>query len=389
MPQRQNADRNDDDEFWNPYRWVRVPADVDDYRQPSYRHQFSGLRGRIEGRLEALTPLIIGDGQNPGDIRFLCRADGTPYIPGTSLKGMIRSLVEVVGNACVPFAKGLADQQHQAQKATRGRGSSWQLDLASRMFGTIGHDRGDPDFAGLVRFHDALADPSTLPPRPNWHTYTIAGGNPKPEHHAFYPEDYQARKFYHHKPQGGLVSAPGSIRPDQTRKVTPAPPGAVFSLRIDAENLLQSEWQILLYCLALEESVSVTLSPAALGDKYREPVHLVGPMRHKLGGAKPQGGGSCRIHLDRLVLDEDPLARYRRGRGAAKTLEGQAVAEYVSSETEPFRRREDRTMRELRAMLIFTPDDPRATNLRYPSYMWFQDEKLLPANDKTCLKPTL
>jgi hypothetical protein len=92
-------------------------------------------------------------------------------------------------------------------------------------------------------------------------------------------------------------------------------------LRVDFENLNWQELQLLLYCLVLEESVTVTLSQAALGKRSEGPVTLTGPMRHKIGGAKPQGAGSIGIQMERLTLNEDSVARYRHGPQTARRLE--------------------------------------------------------------------
>jgi CRISPR/Cas system CSM-associated protein Csm3 (group 7 of RAMP superfamily) len=389
MPQRQQNEQNREPEYWNPYRWVTMGSPVTDYHQPQYHHRFSGLSGRIEGHIEPLTPLIIGDGRDPKDVHFLLR-DNMPIIPATSLKGMIRSLVELVGNACVPFAKCEVDADHESNHTARAVRDGVELDVASRMFGMITQGNQNPVFAGLVRFHDAVADAEKLLPKSTWSTFVIAGGTPKPDHRAFYPPERNARKFYHHKPGDTLVPAPGNIR--QTRRVTPVPAkSTTFGLQVDFENIDHSELGLLLYCLTLEESVTVSLSPEALGGgAYSQPIQLTGPMRHKLGGAKSQGAGSIAIHLERLSLFEDRTSRYRGQSVNPQLLEGDELQRYLQQETASLRQRQDRTIQELRAMLIFTPDDPRAANLRYPSHSWFRNvEGSRPMTDKTHLKPTL
>ena len=50
------------EEFWNPYRWVTVSDQPIEYDEPCYHHTSSGLSGRLWCELEALTPLLIGDG---------------------------------------------------------------------------------------------------------------------------------------------------------------------------------------------------------------------------------------------------------------------------------------------------------------------------------------
>lgn len=51
--------------------------------------------GRLDLELKNLTPLFIGDGQNK-DAEDFFAPDGSPLIPGSSLRGMVRSLFKIV-----------------------------------------------------------------------------------------------------------------------------------------------------------------------------------------------------------------------------------------------------------------------------------------------------
>lgn len=357
-------------DFWNPYRWVRVSDRAVKHDEPEYHHHLNGLSGRMWCELEALTPVFIGDGTG----KFVRHVrTGQPYVPATSLKGVIRSLVEVVGNAAIPFPKGRVDDGHQLEKARAPDGS---LDIAARMFGYL--DRSNV-FAGLVRFSDAELVEADTPPN-QWKQYEVAVGQPKPAHRAFYP-DTARRKFYHHHP-----SVDGLARPHpgitQTVKVRPAPPGTRFHFTVDFTNLRNTELDVLIYCLVLEEHAEVTLTPAALGrDANQESVMLHGPLRHKLGGGKPHGAGSARLRVRKLQVQSDPAARYR-GRDSGEVCDGTRLDEELLRRTAPFRKRTDQTMRELRAMLIYTTEDPRHP-IQYPAYQWFQ------SGSQTRLKPTI
>lgn len=150
---------------------------------------------------------------------------------------------------------------------------------------------------------------------------------------------------------------------------------------------------MLTYVLVLEPEVEVTLSRSALGPEFIEPVTLRGPMRHKIGGCKPLGGGSVHVKVDRLTLRTDPAARYRQGRDVAAVLESDDLSRKLTDLRRGFLERTEpaipRTFAELRAMLIYSDADPRPEDLDYPSYAWFQEDKLRPANEKERLKPTL
>jgi hypothetical protein len=344
---------------------------------PAYRHQWQGLSGRLECALEALTPFLIGSSK--GDGRFIRSGrNNQPFIPGASLKGLIRSLAELVGNAAIPFPKGYADQEHTLSRASDGEVAHWQLDIAARMFGYLDQGRV---FAGLVRFSDGCL----LGKEPKELTFKIAGGAPDPDHKPFYPFDRAARKFYHHQPGAAELTPPhAGIKESQKRTVHPLPPGVRFTFRVDFENLREDELALLLYCLVLEENVTVPLSSDALGPEAVGPVTLSGPLRHKFGSAKPQGGGSVRIIITRMELREHTADRYRGQASASPVFQGEDLEAELDRRLRPTASRTDETMRQLRAMLIYTENDPREP-IEYPDYSWFQQDK----GAGKPLKPTL
>ena len=372
MPQGEN--------FWNPYRWVTVSNNPVEHDVPNYHHTLSGLSGRLWCELEALTPLVIGNGRG----QFVHHGDsGPPYIPATSLKGPIRSLAEVVGNAAVPFPNAQVDDPHQLEQARRDIDDIAHFDLVSRTFGYL---KGGDVVAGLIHFSDGEIS-TEVSPLNQWQQYEIAVGQPKPSHGAFYPAQKNRRKFYHHHP-----GAQGLVRPHpgitQTNRVRPAPSGTCFKFTVDFTNLREDELNLLLYCLALEEDVPVTLSPAALGnDDVQEPFTFMGPLRHKIGGAKPHGAGSVHIRITEMELRTNAAARYR-GQNNPQMFAGQNLITELRNRTALFRGRTDLTMKELRAMLIYSTDDPR-TRIRYPRYDWFQNEREKEFHLQTRLKPTI
>jgi hypothetical protein len=363
--------------FWNPYRWVPVSKEEVTRDNPLYRHRFQGLSGRLDCTLEALTPFLIGSSK--GDGHFI-RSGRTnqPFIPGTSLKGLIRSLAELVGNACIPFPNGYADPKHKLPKASAGQGVDWRLDVAARMFGYLD---GGKVFSGLVRFTDGQLVGKEAAPL----SFKVAGGSPDPNHRPFYPSDCAARKFYHHLPNTDQLTAPHpGIKESQKRTVYPLRPRVQFTFGVHFENLREEELALLLYCLVLEENVSVTLSKEALEPDAQGPVTLRGPLRHKFGGCKPQGGGSVKISINKMTLCASMADRYRGQAAACRVLEGEELHTEVSRRIEPIIKRTDDTMRHLRAMLIYCENDPRKP-IEYPSYSWFQQDK----GTGKPLKPTL
>ncbi len=134
--------------YWNPYRWVEVSDEPVQHAEPLYHHRFDGLSGRIACCLEALTPLIIGDGHG----NFVRNHNGRPYIPATSLKGVIRSLAELVGNAAIPFPNVHVDSAHELSKARVELNGRVEYDIVARTFGYLDNRNV---FAGLIQFSDA------------------------------------------------------------------------------------------------------------------------------------------------------------------------------------------------------------------------------------------
>jgi hypothetical protein len=91
--------------FINPYNFVRPGKPSE--RKPYVSHKkFTGLSGVIVCKLRTLTPMFTPDPKttSPGDdgkrnMKFF-KANGELAIPGSSLKGMIRSVAEAVSNSC-------------------------------------------------------------------------------------------------------------------------------------------------------------------------------------------------------------------------------------------------------------------------------------------------
>ena len=368
MPQGEN--------FWNPYRWVTISNEPVKHEEPRYHHTSSGLSGRLWCELEALTPLLIGDGEGT----FVKHSHNSrPYTPATSLKGSIRALAEVVGNAAVPFRDVRIDNHHTLAQARTNTAGRSQFDIVARTFGYMDNDGNV--FTGLIHFSDAEIAEEPLPPD-QWPQYPVAVGQPKPSHTTFYPGDNQ-RKFYHHRPGATQLTGPHAGI-TQTKNLQPAPPGTRFGFTVNFANLRNLELNLLLYCLLLEEQVTVTLSPDALGrDAVQGSVTLEGPLRHKMGGAKPHGAGSVHIRITKMQLRTDATARYR-GNDTADTWESEDLIGELESRTASFRGRTDQTMQELRAMLIYSLNDPR-NPIQYPTYGWFQNT----SNSSKQLKPTI
>ncbi len=383
MPQGQS--------YWNPYRWVPMPDGPPHRQTPAYYHRLENLRGRLTCDVEALTPLLIGDGGPSDNIQFVKTPGGTAYVPGTSLKGMLRQVLEVVSGSAVPFGqRNNADTNHQADQASAGAGSNWQLDAAARLFGYMDNSRS---YTGEVRMGDAPLKSSPTPAS-EWPAYTVETGTPKPTHTVFYKGHAHGLakwKFYHHATGAEGLRENSTVPENSLRKVRPAPSDSLFGpFTLAFQNLTEAELNLLAYVLVLEENVTVTLGPEAMGTE--EGCTLSGPLRHKLGACKPQGGGSIRIVPLQMQLEANPLARYQTGNRQVHSLEGEPLQQELRRRANQVAKQIPQATREaFHAMLVYDPNDPRAKHLQYPDWDFFQNEKQKSKLETplTKLKPTL
>jgi hypothetical protein len=341
--------------WWNPYRFVPVRGQVE-RRAPNTDEKFQGQTGSLECSLNNISLLFIGGGSQ-GQDRFISRQN-RPFIPGSSLKGMLRSLAEIVGGGCF-----VAPSDHSCTDARN-------LCVACRMFGML--HRGD-----VHKGQVSISDGELQDERPQWRQVSILQGQPKKEHRSFYKHPLTGEwaqnmmKMYFHQPQRtrDVLPVPGPLQQRAVSKQMLAP-GHTFTFKVHFENLEDEELDLLLYILALEEQVSVTLRPDEL-----EPITLQGPMLHKLGNAKGQGPGSCRIAVQEMHLL--PLAAQRFSsldRSGWKSWKGVELRTEISNRTQKYKQGEEatETMQFLRKMMVW--DEKDARTFRYPEYSWFKSE---------------
>ncbi|MSP13167.1 MAG: hypothetical protein EXR62_09445 [Chloroflexi bacterium] len=219
------------------------------------------LSGKIGGEIEVLTPLHIGAGgielteklapslaKNTPLIKAFVKSGGRRVIPGSSLKGAVRSIVEAITPSCVA-------KTARSTQVPRGLGECQkpeQLCPACRIFGALG-------YLGQVQFSDGVQEdragqivdlPSLYMPRGRG--------------------EARGRKFYHHgKPATG--NTPVEAVPEHTR--------FAFSLRF--ENLRPEELGVLL--IALGQGPAPALHP-------------------KLGGGKPACYGTVEFQQVQATL---------------------------------------------------------------------------------------
>jgi len=331
-----------------PYDFVPFSPDSPKKASPPRHDTYSGMSGELSCSLTALTPLLVkGSDTGTGDKRrpYYPLENGryTPIIPGTSLKGMVRSIFEVLTNSCVGLAaegKRLVPSSHQ-KCPNRG-----ELCPACRTFGYL--KKGDEDVhRGLVNIGQATLqnDASTISPLhlpalygPN---VTIQQGGRTVTNTRYYGSvnDPNGRKFYlHHKAfEDGFPHA--TQRRDY---VQPLEEGAEFAFKVTFENLSSD--------LLAAVVASLTLSDRAETGSGQEKV------RHKLGYGKPAGLGSVNIEIERAALEPSPDERYRRFDISPDEKTGSELAEWVAKKQKRFFNTSRPSMQALARVLRWSPD---------------------------------
>ncbi len=326
----------------NPYDFVRIDWNKGVERKPAkLHHRFDGLSGRIEGTITTLTPLFIPSPRNQIPKRFLTNRQRQHIIPGTSLKGLVRNLVETIGPGCWWLFGG--EHERKLPRDFQQCRYKDNLCVACRMFGLI---NGNTLLGGHVGFEDAVCEQ----PTPYDAIYTIVLGNPKPRHTAFYltPKGKLAgRKFYFHDSQppedvGKWLLSKGS---KQNQYIKPIGADSVFTFSAHFNNLAHDELSLLLYSLVLEPELG-----------------------HKIGYGKPAGLGSVKINLTQLELI-DYKQRYTTPNRGQTIYTGDALDNIMTQQiTRYTSNRHSVTLKDLRRIWAW----PGRDDLRYPTWHWFQ-----------------
>ena len=318
----------------NPYDFVPIDwTNPPECHRPLLHDRFSGMSGKIEGTITAETPIFIfhSPKRNQGAEPFIQNEQKQHIIPGSSLKGLFRNLVETLGNGCFL----LFDKRYN-NKLPRDfqKCNTDNLCIACRMFGTIQSSKLK---LGKVLFNDAVE----VAICEHEEVYTIALMRPKPGQGALYFDSKRpyiaGRKFYFHQPLGIQTTGQKS-RVNQ--HIKPIDKESQFSFSVQFTNLEAIELQTLLYALVLEPD-----------------------MRHKLGYAKPAGFGSARFDITKLTL-LDYARRYTANQGMEQVEERRLEA-YLSQQTQSFRNNTTSpTLNALRRIWRWDPNDQ--TQYHYP-----------------------
>lgn len=249
--------------FINPYNFVRRGRQLQP-QAPRYHEQFTGSVGRLTCTLRVVTPLFIPETKTRAEnqhnaLRFFT-VNQRPTIPGSSLKGELRSAAEAIANACSPFG-GLHGKCATVET----------LCICCRIFGMLNENQ---IYLGNVSISDASAEEYKLH---NGFVTLRELGSPKPTHTAFYQqaEQQKGRKFYYHQRQvtDAAHIPTQAARTHRNVSIQPVVSGT-FRFEIDYSNLTEAELGLLFYTLELNLE-----------------------LYHKIGMGKPLGLGSVQIRI--------------------------------------------------------------------------------------------
>ncbi len=385
----------------NPYDFVPIDtARPPQRRKPVWHNVLAPDKGHPEKLysgylnlyIKAETPLFIpyidssqqtSPMQNPDKpAEHIYRKDGMYIIPGTSLKGVLRTVVETLCSGCLGvFRVPREYTQNPVPPAFAYCQDNTALCISCRLFGMMqsGQSNGGV-FLGKVNIGDALVYEDSL----HYYKpiYTAVLDSPKPRHTAFYLDSQRryiaGRKFYFHHDEEPRIenrlleirSKPGEYR---NQYIEPLASGTEFSARIDFTNLEADEFAALMLAIALHPD-----------------------MRHKIGYGKPIGLGTVRIDAIELAL-VDYTKRYtnfRFGRGISKydldqttNLVYEQMASLEDSHIHEHWQRFSTlpSLQNLHRIWQWRPD-PSVT-YAYPSQRWFKEHAQARIQDTKSLYP--
>jgi hypothetical protein len=369
----------------NPYDFVAIVENKRPQRsKPAGHDKVSGKSGFIECTITTLKPIFIplpmddkerqiqGLRELVGHDRrgkpqyhntyIFNTVEGVPVIPGSSLKGVIRSVAEAAANSCVTFFEKDRNKNYRRYNYEYSLPDGFypctdvdKLCITCQLFG---FQSPAGSFQGKVNITDAKARNGYK----NLDCITLTElSSPKPPHAAFYAlspgsNRIAGRKYYfHHNPDASLLTSQ-----EQTRRNSSVKPieNAVFDFKVSFANLTDDEYKLLLYSLFLEE----------------EAAEEEAGVRHKIGYGKPAGLGSARIEAENLILF-DIENRYKKFTAENREEKsGEDLRDHIAEQTKIYRDDKSANLQALRRIWKW----PGVYDIRYPDRNWFSNNPTTP-----------
>ncbi len=369
----------------NPYDFVPIDTAYPPERRrpvwhnaltPDEAHPGKLYSGYLYLYIKAETPIFIRhadssmqDPDRPGE--HIYNKDGYYIIPGTSIKGMLRTVVETLCRGCLT----VINRDSPIPGSFAPCDNNMSLCISCRLFGMMQRQRQAEVFLGKVNIGDAVAYVHD----PDYHEslYTAVLDAPKPRHRAFYLDEQgrfiAGRKFYFHNEklltEKRLIPIPdrGTYR---NQYIQPLAVGTDFSSRIDFTNLEADEFAALLFATQLQAD-----------------------MRHKIGYGKPIGLGSVQLNVTDLQLVDyaNRYKTFRSGRGISyykgdplyELLDGQmtSIGPQINAAWNRFKSLP--ALSQLHRIWRWPPDT--SVEYAYPSQRWFKQHSQARIKDTRAL----
>lgn len=296
-----------------PYQLISL-AEVPQKARPAGQERFRSdhLTGKINLRLTVKTSAFVASGvvvmgsdlssttKNIPLIKTAVERDHSLVIPGSSLKGAIRSTYEAITRSCLckisrNYKKNIAEEYSEC--TINIPRNQVNICPACQIFGAM-------DWQGLVHFTDAKCEksgfntgfmPSLYRPRPE-------------ERKAYFKNGKVAgRKFYYHAVKAVDKGQQQGIPVQQAGKEY------TFTTQVRFMNLSQAELGALLIVLGQDADNKIAL---------------------KLGGGKPIGMGTMVVEVtevQRIQTSQEWRDRYSNYNSEPDSLTGKTLEEFIKS----------------------------------------------------------
>ncbi len=252
-----------------PFFLIALSKEAPQKGAPPAHDRFYDWSGRLELEIEVVSEYLYAGSGNFELFNLesreqayyaFARSNGQLVIPGTGIKGAVRSIAEAISNSCVrQIAKG---EQASGHEGCRDKDV---LCPACRLFGATG-------YGGRVHFSDAV-------PVEGVGSIIIKIADLWP------PRQARGRKFYHTK-----LFQPLDMQPQRSHRfIEVVPKGSKFTATIHFENVSTAEMGLLMCALGL-------------GFSPQDPSKVVHVFPVKLGGAKPRCLGAAYLKPRQLYL---------------------------------------------------------------------------------------
>lgn len=280
-----------------PYAMVSFPRKPIIRKKPAGHNKYLAQRchGTLFLKLTVRTPLHVstgvvatGEDLNKRGIPLVktmeTRDNQQLIIPGSSLKGTIRSVYEAITNSTLGVVG--RDKSKIPRERLSSRDNK-KLCPAERVFGAM-------DWQGLVSFNDAKCEKqqSAVGFMPSLY-------RPRPDRKAYYQgKNVAGRKFYYNFSR--------AVDKGQNRGIPVQQAGTeyIFTTQIQYKNLTEAELGTLLVILGQDENNKIAL---------------------KIGGGKPIGMGTVTTEVSQLEHYQNISDRYQKYDTSSHSISGQEL----------------------------------------------------------------